>query len=185
LSARTPLDPTPPEVKLSSAKRWGIALLVVGGLIVAVNISHANEAPAAKPAPTTSAPAPAPTTSAPAPAPEPEPTTPEAAPEPQDTAPAPAPEPQDNGTQAHTWIKDNYPATSWVTSITSIKAQGDVLWAETDLFPDSDAERPASAICAALSAYQISETDAGFTGVTVRAVDDQRLAWRMSLSDKC
>jgi hypothetical protein len=176
MSARTPLDPTPPEVKLSSAKRWGTALLIVGGLVVAVNISHANEAPAPKPAATTTAPAPAPEPTIPAPAPEPEP-----APAP---APAPAPESQDNGTQAHTWIKDNYPGTSWLDNITSIREQGDVLWAETDLFPDSDAERPASAICAALSAYQLSETE-GFTGVTVRAVDGQRLAWRMSLSDPC
>jgi hypothetical protein len=165
-------------VKLSSAKRWGIALLIVGGLIVAVNISHASEAPAPKPAPAITTPAPAPEPTTPAPAPEPEPAP---ALEPQDTTPAP--KPQDNS--AHAWIKDNYPGTSWVDNITSIKEQGDVLWAETDLFPDSDAARPASAICAALSAYQISETDAGFTGVTVRAVDGQRLAWRMSLSERC
>ena len=162
----TPTNPTPPKPKLSPAQRWGIAVLIIGGIAVASNISTASDAPAPKPA--------SPTTAlAPTPAREPVP------------EPAPAPEPQDNGTQAHAWIKDNYSGASWVPNITAIEDRGSVLWAETNLFPDSDAGEPAAAICAALSAYQISETAEGLTGVTVRAVDGQRLTWRMSLSEKC
>jgi hypothetical protein len=83
---------------------------------------------------------------------------------------------------AHAWIKRNYPGVSWVPAITAIEERGRVLWAETKLAPGDP--RGAS-ICSALSAYQITETDEGFTGVTVRAADGQRLAWRMSLSEKC
>jgi hypothetical protein len=80
------------------------------------------------------------------------------------------------------WIRENYPGVSWASAITSIESRGDVLWAETKLSPGDP--RGAS-ICSALSAYEISETAGGFTGLTVRAADGQRLAWRMSLSDKC
>jgi len=58
------------------------------------------------------------------------------------------------------------------------------LWISTDLYPDSDAKAPAQAICRAASAYQITEIGE-FTGVTVRAVDGERLVLRMDLSDKC
>jgi hypothetical protein len=77
-----------------------------------------------------------------------------------------------------------FSGTSWYPHVKAAEDKAGALWISTDLYPDSDAKAPAQAICGAASAYQITEIGE-FTGVTVRAVDGQRLVLRMALSDKC
>lgn len=83
------------------------------------------------------------------------------------------------------YLRINYTGTSWLHLITRVYEQSGALWADTKIYPDSDADAPGKAICSALSGYQITETDEGFTGVTVRASDGSRLALRTSIDQPC
>lgn len=79
-----------------------------------------------------------------------------------------------------------FSSTTWQGHIKRVRIQGNVAWIETDLFPDADAAEPATGICRGVSSYVFSTSNTiGVTGLTVRAVDGQRLAMRLNISDAC
>lgn len=84
------------------------------------------------------------------------------------------------------YLRTNFSSTTWYKHITKVRISSNVAWIETDLFPDPDARKPASAICSGVSSYVFSTSNTiGLTGVTVRAVGGQRLVLRQSISDPC
>lgn len=103
---------------------------------------------------------------------------------PAETSAAPSSQPEDDDSAALAYLQGQYADASWLPSITRVYSNVGALWVDTDLYPDSDAADPASAICTALSGYAI-QRPTGFTGVSVRASDGQGLVNRTSLSDSC
>jgi hypothetical protein len=119
-------------------------------------------------------------------------------PEDQATAPAPTTTPSTTAASTPTptpdiraqvldeYLRTSFSSTTWQGHIKRIRIQGNVAWVETDLFPDSDAAEPAAGICRGVSSYVFSTSNTiGLTGLTVRAVDGQRLAMRLNISDPC
>lgn len=84
------------------------------------------------------------------------------------------------------YLRTNFSSTSWHRYITNVRVRGNAAWIETNLFADADAREPAVGICRGVSSYIFSTSNTiGLTGLTVRAVDGQRLVMRLSISDPC
>jgi hypothetical protein len=83
------------------------------------------------------------------------------------------------------YMASNFTGTSWYGYIKTIEAQAGAAWVTTTLVKDADATEPARKICAAVSGFVFDNRPKALHGVSVRAVDGQRLVLRTSLSQPC
>jgi hypothetical protein len=80
------------------------------------------------------------------------------------------------------WAAANYPGADWLPHVAGVRDQLRQTWVATDL--SADPAGLASAICAAVSAWQIS-VRGGFGGVRVATASGERLVLREGLADPC
>lgn len=80
--------------------------------------------------------------------------------------------------QVRAYLRENFKGTSWYGDIRKIRSPApNEIWVTTDLYPDADADYPASSICGAIMGFAPRRLE----GIRVAASNGQRIVYASKL----